>query len=154
MRIQVALAVLGLLLPACGKDAPAPSAGTTAPPAHTHETGPNGGEVQDLEDGYHLEILHDHDGGNLEIWVLGKDAKTTLAVKRPVVGLTTKAGPAEVALTAVDPKPDGTARSWKGGHEALRTDPWDFGRVRVEIEGRQYQAGLEGPAHAHSPAMD
>jgi hypothetical protein len=135
----------GLLLAACGKDEPAKGTGTPAP--HVHGVGPNGGEVLDLQDGYHLEMIHDHDGGNVTVFVLEKDAKTKIAIPKPVMNVATKSGPAEVPLTPVEPKADGTAETWKGGHEGLRTDPWD-GRIRVTVAGKTYQSALEAPGVA------
>jgi hypothetical protein len=144
MRL-LAFAAVALLLVACGKDEPAKGGGTPAP--HTHGVGPNGGEVLDLQDGYHLEMIHDHDGGNVTVFVLDEEAKTRIAIPKPVMNVATKSGPAEVSLAPVDPKGDGTAESWKGSHEGLKADPWD-GRIRVTVAGKTYQSSLEAPGHA------
>jgi hypothetical protein len=132
---------LGLLGAGCGKEPP------PAAPAHGHPPAPHGGEVLDLgADEYHLELIHDHDGGNVTVYVLGKDLKTPVAVEAPTINLTK--GPVQFTLTAVNPGADGKADTWKGGHEGLRTDPWD-GRIRVKIGDKVFQSPLEGEPHKH-----
>jgi hypothetical protein len=136
------------LLAACGKK-------TEAPPEdehghdHTHGAAPHGGEILDLGGGAaHLEVIHDHDGGNITVFVLGADLETEIAVAAPAVNLMTKSGPVTVPLTAIAPGADGKASGWKGSHEALKADPWD-GRIRVNIGDKAYQSPLEGEAHDH-----
>jgi hypothetical protein len=142
---DVVIATCLLLLGACGKDTPAPP----REEAHSHPPAPHGGEVLGLsDDEYHLEMIHDHDGGNVTVYVLGKDLKTPVAVAAPVVNLNTKTGPVQVTLTALAPRPDGTSDGWKGSHEGLKADPWD-GRIRVVIAGKTYQSPLEAEAHTH-----
>jgi hypothetical protein len=142
----LALCVLSLLA-ACGRDADAPGTPKEAAGEHSHPPPPHGGELLGLgNDEYHLELMHDHDGGNVTVWVLGKDVKTPIAVEAPVINL--EKGPVQFALTPVNPRPDGTADTWKGSHEGLRTDPW-LGRIRVKIGEKTYQSPLEGEPHAH-----
>lgn len=149
MRVLESLCVLGILLAACG-DKPAPKDAIEAHnDGHDHadHTAPHGGEILDLGGGAaHLEIIHDHDGGNMTVYILGADMKTAVPIEAPVVNLVTKAGAVTVALTAVEPGADGKASVWKGSHEGLKTDPWD-GRIRVKIGGKTYQSELEGEAH-------
>jgi hypothetical protein len=136
-------------LAACGKDAA--KSGGDADHGHSHdEAGPRGGEVQELgdEEG-HLELMHDHDGGNIAAYAYGKSLKEPIAFAKPTITVQMKDGStAEVELTAVEPKPDGTAMGWKGQHAALVSDPW-IGRIRLTVAGKTYQNPLEGPAHAH-----
>jgi hypothetical protein len=146
MRVRDLLLIPAiLLLVACGTS----GSGDKKEPAHEHPPAPHGGEVLELGDeDYHLEMIHDHDGGNVTVYVLGKDLKTPVAVEAPVIHVNAKSGPVQIPLTAVQPKPDGTADTWKGSHEALRSDPWD-GRIRVKIGDKTYQSPLEGEEHSH-----
>jgi hypothetical protein len=149
--LHVSFALLSTVLVACGKEDPKPTAAPASAPSadHAHPPAPHGGEVQSLgDDEYHLEMIHDHDGGHVTVYVLGKDLKTPILVEAPVINLVTKTGPAQFTLTAIDPKPDGKAEGWKGSHEGLRVDPWD-GRIRIKIGDKTYQSPLEGPAHTH-----
>ena len=136
--------VLGIaLLAACGKKDEAPKE------EHAEHTAPHGGEILDLGGGaMHLEILHDHDGGNMTVYVLGADVKTPVVVEAPVVNLMTEKGGVTVALTAIDPQADGKASAWKGSHEGLKADPWE-GRIRVKAGDKTYQSPLEGEGHDH-----
>lgn len=137
--------VLGLaFLAACGGDKPA--APKDEHEGHDH-VAPHGGEILDLGNGAaHLEMIHDHDGGNVTVYVLGADLNTPIAVEAPVVSL--EKGPAQFTLTAIDPAADGKASAFKGSHEGLKTDPWE-GRIRVKIGDKTYQSPLEGEAHDH-----
>jgi len=146
MRIRECVLVIALVA-ACGdkKEAPKEQEG------HGHEAhvAPHGGEILELGGGAaHLEILHDHEGGSMTVYVLGADLKTPIAVEAPVVNLVTKDGPAAVTLTAIEPGTDGKASAWKGAHAGLKADPWD-GRIRVAIGGKTYQSPLEGEGHDH-----
>lgn len=134
-------------LAACGEK-PAPSAPGGAHDHAHDEKPPHGGEVLELGNHeVHLEVMHDHDGGNIGVYVYGASFEKPLHVARPVVNTQGKDGPVEVVLTAVDPKPDGTAHHWKGQHAALIADPW-VGNLQVVVNGKTYQSPLEG-AHAH-----
>jgi len=137
---------LAILLAACGKKKEEGGGGA----AHTHaETGPNGGEILELGSGeYHLEILHDHVGGKLTVWVLGGDMKQSIPVPAPTVNLVTKGGPVQFTLEAAAPETGGKAEAWTGSHEGLEADPWD-GRIRLVIGDKTFQSPLEGAAHEH-----
>ena len=156
MRILERLCVFGVLLAACGDKPEAPKdehEGHDHPPgeehAREHGEAPHGGEILDLGGGAaHLEVIHDHDGGTITVYVLGADMKTAVPVETPVVNLVTASGPATVALAAIDPGADGKASAFKGSHEGLKADPWD-GRIRVKIGDKTYQSPLEGEAHEH-----
>jgi hypothetical protein len=139
--------VLGLaLLAACGRKPEAPKDDGHDHAAHE---APHGGEILDLGGGAaHLEVVHDDDGGNITVYVLGADVKTPVAVEAPVVNLVTNAGPVQVPMAAIDPGADGKASAWKGSHEGLKADPLDGG-IRVKIGGKTYQSRLEGEAHDH-----
>jgi len=144
--------VLGLaLLAACGDKPDAAHDDHDGHDGHDHaaHVTPHGGEILDLGGGAaHLEVIHDHDGGNLTVYVLGADMKTAVPVETPVVNLVTKSGPVTVALTPVEPGADGKAAAFKGSHEGLKADPWD-GRIRVKIGDKTYQSPLEDEAHGH-----
>jgi len=145
--LHVSFALLSAAFPACGKEEKAPTPPATG--AHAHPPAPHGGELLDLgENEYHLEMIHDHDGGNVTVYVLGKDLKTPIPVEMPVINLQTKGGPVQVTLTAISLGAEGKSDGWKGSHEGLKADPWD-GRIRVKIGEKTYQSSLEGPAHTH-----
>lgn len=152
--LATSLSVLSaLLLVGCGKDAPTPTAGGGgAEHGHEHgDAGPHGGEIQELGDAHeaHLELMHDHDGGTIAAYAYGKSFEEPVAIPKPTITVQLKeGGTAEVQLTAVEPKADGTAMGWKGQHPALIADPW-LGRIDLVIGGKSYRAPLEGPAHAH-----
>ncbi|HEX5138221.1 MAG TPA: hypothetical protein VFY93_14690 [Planctomycetota bacterium] len=146
MRIRDYALCLALLA-ACGERKEAPK----GPGGHGHaeHVAPHGGEILELGGGAaHLEIIHDHDGGNLTVYILGADLKTPIAVETPAVNLMTKEGTATVVLTAIEPGADGRASAWTGAHEGLKADPWD-GRIRVKIGDKNYQSPLEGEGHDH-----
>jgi hypothetical protein len=149
MNMRPWIPVLSLLLAAgCGRDAPKGDAPAGGGHTHSHDA-PHGGEIVPLgEDAGHAEILHDHDGGNMTVWILGPDAKTDVVVAAPEVQIAFQGKPVAVPLTAVSPGPDGRSNQWKGSHEALKADPWE-GRIRVTIDGKTYQGPLEPPAHGH-----
>lgn len=142
MRLRNLALSLSLLAFACGKK----EEGHDHDDGHDHEhaaTGPHGGEILEIGGGaYHLEILHDHDGGRMTVWVLDGALKETLSVPAPTVNLVTASGPVQFALAA------GEGSSWKGAHDGLKADPWN-GRIVIEIGGKQYQSPLEGEAHRH-----
>ena len=151
----LAAAAFSVLLPACGNHDASKGAGRAAKADdHGHDHGehahgPNGGELVELDGGaFHAEIGHDHEHGIIRVWVLGTDAKTPVAVEAPVVNLTK--GAVQLTLTGAAPIKDGKATSWTAQHDALKADPWD-GRIRLVIEGKTYQAPLEGEGHAHDP---
>jgi len=132
-----------------GKDEPSKGGGG-ATHDDDHGKPPHGGEVLELgaEEG-HLEVMHDHDGGNITVWVFGSSFEKPLSVERPTVKIQTKDGPQDVVLVAVDAKPDGTAHQWKAQSDHLKVDPWD-GRISVKIGNKPpFQSPLEGPAHSH-----
>jgi hypothetical protein len=139
------LLALPVLLAACGKGDPkAP----TRPVREPHAA-PHGGEVLDVGDGEaHLELIHDHTGGNVTVYVLDENLKDPIPVATPTILIATEDGPKEFALTAVDPAPDGTSAVWRGSHPGLVSDPWD-GRIRITIRGKAHQIPLEGPPHTH-----
>lgn len=152
LRDKLAIVILPLCLAACGsKDAPQKGTAKTDDQGHSHDHGaekpPHGGELLEIGDGaYHLELMHDHTGGNVTVWVLGPDAKTPVEIEAPVINLTK--GAVQFTLTSVDPAPTGKSSAWKGSHDGLKVDPWD-GRIRVKIGDKTFQSPLEGEAHSH-----
>jgi hypothetical protein len=145
------LAVLTILVPGCGDKpaAKAPSGDAGKAAAHEHDHGPNGGEILELgEEEGHLEMIHDHIGGNVTVHVFGKDLKTPVAVTAPTIVVQTKDGMKEFSLTPLGDAPGGKSTSWKGGHAGLAVDPW-VGRIRVTIGGKEFQSPLENPDHKH-----
>lgn len=145
MRIREATLSLAIaVILACGNKE---EAAKPADHDHAHGDAPHGGEILDLGGGAaHLEMIHDHDGGNVTVYVLGSDLKTPVAVEAPIISLVTKDGPVQFTLTAVNAGADGKADTWKGSHAGLISDPWD-GRIRVKIGDKTYQSPLEGKAH-------
>jgi hypothetical protein len=119
---------------------------------HHHHDAPHGGEVLELaRDGKevgHLEMMHDHVGGKLEVYVFGSSFDKPLHVPMPVVTILLDGAEVKMPLDAVAPKPDGTAHHWKGQHDGLKTEPWN-GRIEVVIDGKNLRSPLEGPAHSH-----
>jgi hypothetical protein len=149
MRVRdlLVFTLCAVALAGCG-DEPAPAKAPTTP--HVHPPAPHGGEILELGDHeYHIEMIHDHVGGGVRVYILDKDMKVTIPVKAPTINLVTKSGPVQFTLVPMTPiKPDGTADAWKGEHPGLAVDPWD-GTIRVEIGGKQYRSPLEGAAHTH-----
>ena len=142
---------LAVVVAGCGdKKEGAPAKGPDKPAdAHAHPVAPHGGELLELgEEEAHLELIHDSKTGSVTVYVLGKDAKTAVAVAAPTIVVATKDGPQEFALTAVNPKADGTADTWKGTHAGLMAEPLD-GRIRVTIAGKAHQSPLEAAPHKH-----
>jgi hypothetical protein len=143
----IAFALLcGLSLAACPAKEEKKGGGEEA---HEHKA-PHGGEVLELgnEEG-HLEMIHDHDGGKVTVYVFSTGFDKPISVAKPTITIQQKDGTsADVPLTAVEPKADGTAHQWKGEHAALKSDPWD-GRIRLQIAGKNYQSPLEGAGHDH-----
>jgi hypothetical protein len=147
MRVREPVVLLvAVALAACDKPAEKPATPST-PHAHSHGDAPHGGEVVELgEEEAHLGMIHDHTGGNVTVYVLDKDVKTPIRVATPTIVISTPSGPKEFALTAVNPEKDGTADTWKGSHEGLKSDPWN-GRIRITVRGKAYQAPLEPSEH-------
>ncbi|MGH7162308.1 MAG: hypothetical protein ACREID_02400 [Planctomycetota bacterium] len=143
--LKISLALVATLAAGCGKE----ETGGATPAGHDHPPAPHGGEVLDLGDGdAHLEMIHDHAGGNVTVYVLGADLKTPIAVEMPVIQINRKGLLIPISLTPIDPAPDGKATGWKGSHVGLKADPWD-GRIRVTIGDKNYQSPLEAEGHEH-----
>jgi hypothetical protein len=116
---------------------------------HEHKAPHEGGEILELgKEDAHLELIHDHTGGKVVVYVYGSDFDKVLFVEKPTITMMQDGKEVDVPLTAVDPKPDGTAHQWKGEHPSMISDPWN-GRIRVKIGGKEFQSPLEGPAHTH-----
>ncbi len=145
MRMRELAILLCCALAACGKKKEEGGGG-----GHAHdEPGPHGGEILDLGGGaYHLEILHDHDGGSMKVWILDSAMKETIPVPAPVVNLVTKGGPVQFTLTPGATLEGNLALEWHGAHDGLKVDPWD-GRIVLNIKGKTFQSPLEGEAHKH-----
>lgn len=147
MRNRTAAILTLFLAAACGKEKGKEAAHEEH--AHAHPAAPHGGEILELGEGeYHLELIHDHEGGNVTLHVLGKDVKTPVAVEAPVINLVTKEGPVQFALVPADGSTEGKSSAWKGSHEGLKADPWD-GRIRLKIGDKTWQSPLEGEPHDH-----
>ena len=146
-----AMPLLLLAVGGCGDKPAAPAKGAATPAAdvHAHPEAPHGGELLELgEEEAHLELVHDSKAGSVTVYVLGKDGKTPISVAPPTIVVATKEGPKEITLTAVNPKADGTADTFKGSHASLMVEPLD-GRIRVTIAGKAFQSPLEAAPHNH-----
>jgi hypothetical protein len=143
-----ALAVLSLAACDGGKDSSTPK----KEEGHSHgehDLGPHGGELLELAGGeFHVEIMHDHDGGSMKVWVLDKDAKKTLMVRAPAINLLTKDGPVQFNLEPDSALTGELAECWKGSHSGLKTDPWN-GRIKIRIGDKTYDSALEEEGHKH-----
>jgi hypothetical protein len=149
MRMQrFASLVLALIAPFALAACPSKDKEEKGEEGH-HHNAPHGGEVLELgkEEG-HLEMMHDHTGGTVVVYVYGTSFEKPLHVPMPVITIQMGGKDVNVPLTAVDPKADGTAHQWKGGHDGLKTDPW-LGRIDVMINGKSLRSPLEGEAHGH-----
>ena len=151
LRDSVPLVAMLAFLAGCGQG----DAGKPTPPAkpaeaaHDHVHGPHDGEVLELgEEEGHVELIHDGVGGNVTVYVFGKDLKTPVSVVAPTIVVQTKDGPKEFTLTAVGDASGGKAHAWKGSHAALVADPLN-GRIRVNIGGKDFQSPLEPVGHDH-----
>ncbi|MBL9086730.1 MAG: hypothetical protein JNM10_06275 [Planctomycetia bacterium] len=147
IAFMLPLAVVG-----CGdaKDGSSSTPSARVPEAaHDHAAAPHGGELLELgEEEAHVELIHDPKAGSVTVYVFGKDAKTPVAVAAPTIVLATKDGPKEFTLTAVNPRGDGTADTWRGTHAGLTAEPLD-GRIRVTVDGKAFQSPLESEGHGH-----
>jgi len=123
---------------------------------HHDESGPNGGELQDVGDkgGHHVEVKHDHRNGKTNFWVIGKNAKTAVALptnEPPKINLKTKEGNKKIEMKPVNEK-DGKATQWEAADEGLKQDPLD-GRIQFKLEdGKTYNVKLDphfGKEHKH-----
>jgi hypothetical protein len=139
-------ASLLLSVAACGNDSPAKKAAPAA--AHEEHKAPHGGEILELgEEEAHIEVIHDPKAGTLTLYIYGKNLETPAAVAAPTILLATPAGPKELTPTALDAKTgQTTATSWTLNDALLKSDPLD-GRVRVTINGKQFQTPLEPSGH-------
>ena len=151
VRLSAALSA-ALLFAACGGEKEGDKSPEKAPAAkaHEHPPAPHKGEVVELgEEEGHLEMIHDHVAGTVVVYVLDKDLKTPVAVAPPKILMMGADGKnVEFTLKAVKPKPDGTADEFEGGHEAMKSDPWN-GRIVLTYKGKEYRAPLEPADHAH-----
>lgn len=83
-------------------------------PKHDHGTaGPHGGGLVELgDDEYHAEIVVDHDTHAIDVYVLGKDAKTAVPVAQTELTLTPE-GKEALTLKAAPQAGDGDGKSSK-----------------------------------------
>lgn len=85
-------------------------------PAKKHDhgtTGPhNGGLVELGDDEYHAEVVVDHDTHSVDVYILGKDAKTAVPVSQTEITLTPE-GKDALTLKAAPQAGDGDGKSSK-----------------------------------------
>ena len=141
------------LVVACKDDSSKTGAPAKPAEAHAHVHGPHEGEILELgEEEGHLEMIHDGTGGNLTVYVFGKDLKTPVAIEAPTILVQTKDGAKDVTkefkLVPLGDAPGGKSDAWKGSNPALATEPLN-GRIRVNIGGKDFQSPLEMPGHDH-----
>lgn len=88
---------------------------------HIHGVGPHGGTVSDWGGKYHVEFTVEHPKQEARVYILGRDAKKSAAIKADKLHLKIKEPPFEVELKA-DPQPGdppGTTSCFAGKHERL-----------------------------------
>ena len=112
LAIGLTCAVVG-----CDKQAgykPAEQAKKESPKKHDHGTkGPhNGGLVELGDDEYHAEIVVEHDSHSIDIYILGKDAKTAVPVTQTEITLTPE-GKEALTLKAAPQAGEGDGKSSK-----------------------------------------
>ncbi|PIE22655.1 MAG: hypothetical protein CSA62_11250 [Planctomycetota bacterium] len=117
------------------KGAEAPATKNEAHPEH----GPNGGHLLEIGDHVaHLELVQDKDEGSMTLYLLGKDAKTALLIKKaPKVKLISAEGPKVLDTKAVGGS-DAGASQWKVSSPLLKGKDAK-GRISVEYKGKTYQ---------------
>ena len=115
---------------------------------HKHEEhkAPHGGPLLEVgEEEAHLELVHDEKAGKLTLYLLGKDAKTPVAIKdAPKVNLKTDKGPKQIETKAVEAK-DGLASCFEATDDALKADPLN-GRIALTLGEKKYNVELK---HEH-----
>ncbi|MCZ7648061.1 MAG: hypothetical protein M5U26_22845 [Planctomycetota bacterium] len=97
----------------------------------------------------HAELVHDHAGGKLTLYLLAKDMKSPVAIKEaPKLNLKAKDGNKQLEMKAVEPK-DEKASQFVAEDESLKADPL-AGRISITLDdGKKYNVKLEDHGHGH-----
>jgi len=152
--------VAGFVATGCGgKDVEKDGAGSAADDAahgHVHIEGPHGGEMAEVANGIHMEIVHFPAEGEAAFYLIGEDMETSVAAgEPPVLNFKTADGPRQVVGAQTD--------------EAIKADlGWIFadpglesehlhGQVVVCLSGKKHFVAIPehdhgtdcGDAHAH-----
>jgi hypothetical protein len=119
--------------------------------AHTHEHGPNGGEVIELGGEYHAELVHD--ASSVTIYILDGSAKNTAAVAATelTINLLHDGKPEQFKLAAQSQASDPAGKSSKFTSSdselaAHVDDPASAAKLSLTVDGKPYRAEL---AHSH-----
>lgn len=141
--------------------APAPTAGHSDADGHAHEEGahaeegPHHGHLIELgEEEYHAELTHDEASKTVSVYLLGKDAKSAVAIADPEItlNLVVDGKPVQAKLTAA-PEPgdaQGQASRFTLKDEAVLEAleaPKTTGRLNVTIAGKSYAGTVEHHEH-------
>ncbi len=110
---------------------------------HDHPKAPHGGVLLEVgKEEAHLEVVHDEKAGKVTLYVLGKDAKTPVAIAAaPKLNLKLEAGPKQFETKAVEPK-DGAASQFEATDDALKVHGLT-GRVALTIGEKKYNVELK-----------
>jgi hypothetical protein len=112
---------------------------------HAHAPGPNGGDIYDLPEVGHIETLHDHETGEIRIFLTGPDAESPLKIdKAPQVKLMTDSGP-----QVIDMDPVGgslPAAEFDVKHAALAVEE-PKGRLSIDAGGKSFNPDLTDLRH-------
>ena len=134
--------ILILGLAACGDDGHSHS--HTEDGGHSHGPGPHGGTIVELGNHEaHIEVILDHDGGTIDLYVFDAELKPMAADAAPLLNLRTGAGPRQ--LTSKKGSEDESHWTWKD--EAITGESvHDGARLRLKIGGKTFSPDLP---HGH-----
>lgn len=151
--------VAGLGIAGCKPSAPPAPASETTKAEHDHPSeGPHHGILVELgtTGEYHAEVAHDDATKTVTIYLLGKDAKTPVAIEEPelTLNLVVAGEPLQAKFPASPQEGDPPGKSSRfalmdekvlEAHDAEKTT----GKLNVTIEGTQYTGTLENHGHGH-----
>ncbi|MAG58299.1 MAG: hypothetical protein CMJ83_18590 [Planctomycetes bacterium] len=114
---------------------------------HHHETGPNGAELLEIDDGGgHIEVLPTHDDGVMIMWSLDDQSPTPKPRKLdgPPIFKSQHQGQ-DVVITGVE-FPDGGADAWRFDHVLFR-DQFEGGTFDLKVGGKSHTVTWEHHDH-------
>jgi hypothetical protein len=147
----VSVAILSLSMIGCG--GPQPSGTRPAQSAHVdhHDEGPHGGTLIEFgNEEYHAELVHDEAARTVTVYVLGGDAKTSVAIAVPelTINLTHDGQAEQFKLAASADAKDAPGKSSRFvssdaelvadlDHEGVKAE------LAVTIDGKPYRAKID-----------